>query len=235
MHRSSPLMPDSRVLPCGRNCIDGLELLKAIQDESIAAAFFDPQYRGVLNKLSYGNEGVTRGTRRAQLPQMEECDICAFLMELDRVLFKSAHLFLWVDKFHLCEGVPPWLKDTALETVDMIVWDKARIGMGYRTRRTSEYLLVLQKRPKRAKGVWRDHTLPDVWREPASRRHPHSKPVSLQARLIEAVTAEGDWVLDPSAGSYSVLEACTAVGRNFIGGDLLPYEESKKIMPAVKR
>lgn len=223
-----PLSPNSCILPCGRNCVDGLMLLRSVRDESIAAAFFDPQYRGVLNKLSYGNEGVTRGIRRAQLPQMEEPVIRDFLLELNRVLKRSAHLFLWVDKFHLCEGIPPWLEDTSLEIVDMIVWDKERIGMGYRTRRTAEYLIVLQKRPKRAKGIWRDHTMPDVWREPASRRHPHAKPIRLQTRLIEAVTEEGDWVLDPTAGSYSVLAACNAASRNFIGGDLLPYEEENE-------
>ncbi len=228
MTTSSPLLPNSRILPCGRNCVDGLLLLDAIRDESIAAAFFDPQYRGVLDKLSYGNEGVTRGMRRSQLPQMEESVIRDFLVEFDRVLRKSAHLFLWVDKFHLCEGIPSWVADTTLEIVDMIVWDKGRIGMGYRTRRSAEYLIVLQKRPKRAKGVWRDHTLPDVWHEPASRRHPHAKPIGLQTRLILAVTEENDWVLDPSAGSYSVLTACNGAGRSFIGGDLLPYEEESE-------
>ena len=34
--------------------------------------------------------------------------------------------------------------------------------MGYRTRRKSEYCLVLQKVPLRAKGVWRSHNIPDV-------------------------------------------------------------------------
>ncbi len=225
---SSPLVPNCRIRPCGRNCVDGLLLLGAIREESISAAFFDPQYRGVLDKLSYGNEGVTRGMERAKLPQMQEPLIRDFLLEFDRVLKKSGHLFLWVDKFHLCEGIPCWMEDTRLETVDMIVWDKGRIGMGYRTRRTAEYLIVLQKRPKRAKGVWRDHTLPDVWHEPASKCHPHAKPVGLQTRLIQAVTEENDWVLDPTAGSYSVLTACNAAGRSFIGGDVMPYEEEEQ-------
>ncbi|HWR24149.1 MAG TPA: site-specific DNA-methyltransferase [Feifaniaceae bacterium] len=225
---STPLFPGSRIRPCGRNCADGLFLLGEIQGESISAAFFDPQYRGVLDKLSYGNEGVSRGMRRAKLPQMREPLIRDFLSEFDRVLKKSGHLFLWVDKFHLCEGIPCWMADTKLEIVDMIVWDKGRIGMGYRTRRTAEYLMVLQKRPKRAKGVWRDHALPDVWREPAPKGHPHAKPIGLQTRLIQAVTEEGDWVLDPTAGGYSVLTACNAAGRNFIGGDIVPYGEEEQ-------
>ena len=41
--------------------IDGVELLKQIPDKSLKVTFFDPQYRGILDKLSYGNEGESRG------------------------------------------------------------------------------------------------------------------------------------------------------------------------------
>ena len=93
--------------------------------------------------------------------------------------------------------------------------------MGYRSRRKSEYLLVLQKAPVRAKGCWTDHDIPDVWAEKTTKVHPHSKPVELQQRLIKATTKEGGFVLDPAAGGYSVLEACKRAGREFIGGDIV--------------
>ena len=51
-------------LPNFRNKADGLNLLTSLQEQSIKTAFFDPQYRGVLDKLSYGNEGVKRGQSR---------------------------------------------------------------------------------------------------------------------------------------------------------------------------
>ncbi len=97
--------------------------------------------------------------------------------------------------------------------------------MGYRSRRKSEYLLVLQKSPIRAKGGWTDHAIPDVWAEKTTKVHPHSKPVELQERLIAATTKEGDYVLDPAAGGYSALEACRSVGKDFIGGDIAFGEE----------
>ena len=50
--------------------------------------------------------------------------------------------------------------------------------------------------------------------------HPHSKPIELQKRLIAATTKDGELVLDPAAGGYSVFEACKAVNRDFIGGDI---------------
>ena len=203
-----------------KNKVNGLDLLADINDKTVATAFFDPQYRGVLDKLKYGNEGQTRGKARCELTQMDEDTIVTFIKEIDRVLKDSGHLFLWVDKFHLCQGVLNWFADTNLKIVDMVVWNKGKIGMGYRTRRKSEYLVVLQKFPIRAKGYWNDHSIPDVWEEKTPKIHPHSKPIELQKRLIAATTQYGDCVLDPAAGGYSVYEACKALGRDFIGGDI---------------
>ena len=44
-----------------KNKYNGIDLLDNLKDNSVKVIFFDPQYRGVLNKLSYGNEGVSRG------------------------------------------------------------------------------------------------------------------------------------------------------------------------------
>ena len=132
----------------------------------------------------------------------------------------SGHLLLWVDKFHLCIGIMPWLT-SQLFIVDLFVWNKKRIGMGYRTRRTSEYCVVIQKAPLRAKGVWRSHDIPDVVDEPLTdRSFTHAKPVGLQIRLIEALTNTRDVVIDPAAGSYSVLDACRRTNRRFLGCDI---------------
>ena len=134
----------------------------------------------------------------------------------------SGHLFLWVDKFHLCTGIHDWLEGSSLAIVDMITWHKRRIGLGYRTRRSSEHLMVLQKPPRKAKGVWSAHDIPDVWPESAPARHGgvHPKPVELQGALIGAVTNAGDIVVDPAAGTFSVLKACRDRGRNFLGCDI---------------
>lgn len=224
MEASIPAQSDiAASIPYPVNCqnrADGLALLAAVSDSCIAAAFFDPQYRGVLDKLSYGNEGVSRGKGRCGLAQMSHDTILLFLRELSRVLRPSGHLFLWVDKFHLCEDVSSWFAGTSLDVVDLITWNKQKMGMGYRSRRTAEYLLVLQKEPRRAKGCWTNHSIPDVWNESVKKTHAHSKPVELQKQLILATTNAQDIVLDPAAGGYSVLEACRAAGRTFLGCDI---------------
>lgn len=206
----------------GKNEMDGLLFLGHIHDNVISACFFDPQYRGIMEKMKYGNEGK-RQKERANLSQMSDDLIQSFILEIDRVLQPSGHLFLWIDKFHLCEGTANWFKGTSLSQVDLITWDKGKIGMGYRTRRKSEYLLVLQKAPLRAKGVWIKHNIPDVWTEKiVGKVHPHQKPNELQRSLISAVVPENGYVIDPCAGSYSVMEACRQFGCNFLGSDIKP-------------
>lgn len=199
--------------------MNGFELLGKFKDSSIPAIFFDPQYRGVMDKLDYGNEG-TRQKGRCELSQMSDEVIKDFITEINRTLQPSGHLLLWIDKFHLVEGVKEWIKNTQLEAVDLVIWDKGRIGMGYRTRRKSEYLMVLQKLPKKAKGYWISHDIPDVWTEKVGRHHPHAKPEKLQSAIINAIVKPNDFVVDPASGSFSVMNSAISVGRNFIGCDL---------------
>lgn len=205
-----------------RQQMDGLQLLQKVPSESIRVVFFDPQYRGVLDKLSYGNEGKSRGKARHDLEQMSEETILTFISFIEKVLTKNGYLFLWVDKFHLVNGIQKWLSQTpTLQSVDMITWNKGKMGMGYRTRRTCEYLIVIQKMPRQAKSTWTIHNIPDVWTEKIQHRiHTHQKPLELQKRLILATTNEEDIVCDPAAGSYSVFECCKATNRNFIGCDI---------------
>ncbi len=202
--------------------MDGLKFLSKLPDSAIPVAFFDPQYRGILDKMSYGNEGIGRSQRRCALQQMTEPTIAEFIREIDRALIPSGHLFLWMDKFHLCNGFRGWLDATDLDIVDLVNWDKGKIGMGYRSRRTTEYCVVLQKKPRKAKGVWKVHNIPDTWREKTNNGngHPHKKPLDLQGELIAAVSNEGDIVIDPAAGGFTVLEAAKLQRRNFLGCDL---------------
>ena len=204
-----------------RNRCEGLEFLTRIPDGLAAAAFFDPQYRSLLDNMAYGNEGTSRSRARCALPQMSEDQIRNFVCEIARTLRRSGHMFLWLDKFGLLNGFAERTEGSGLAVVDLIAWDKKRFGLGYRTRRQSEYLVVYQKPPKRAKDIWTSRSIPDVWQEPRVRGEgTHAKPVLLQRALIGAVSNPGDCVVDPAAGSFSVLKACQAEGRTFLGCDI---------------
>jgi site-specific DNA-methyltransferase (adenine-specific) len=203
--------------------LDGVFLMERLYLNSVSACFFDPQYRGVMDAMDYGNEG-SRQKGRAKLPQMGIENITLFLNKIHGVLVPSGYLFMWVDKFHLCEAThKEWFKDLPdMNLVSMLTWDKQSFGMGYRFRMSSEYLLVYQKSPKMIKS-WKNKSIRDVWTEKIVHPrlgHPHKKPLELTKTLILAVTERDDIVLDPCAGSFMVLDACLQTGRNFIGCDI---------------
>ena len=178
-----------------RMTMDGREFLALLPPDTIPAAFFDPQ--------------------------MSDAVIREFIAGIHSALVKSGHLFLWLNKDRLCSGFTDLLGGTPFDVVDMVTWDKGRGTIGYLLRQQSEHLVILQKQPRRAKGVWTVHNITDIWQEGVTTDlHTHRKPPGLQARLIEVVTNEGDVVIDPAAGSYSVMEACRRTGRNFLGCDI---------------
>lgn len=114
-----------------RNQMNGLHLLDLLDESSVKVVFFDPQYRGILDKMSYGNEGKNRGKERSSLPQMSEETIKDFLAKIERILKPNGYLFLWIDKFHLMEGVKKWFENfKTLEIVNTITWDKKKWEWG---------------------------------------------------------------------------------------------------------
>ena len=195
---------------------DTLTLLRSLPDGCTPLVFFDPQFREVLDRLAYGNEGA-RQKDRCALPAMSAGYIDTCCREIARVLQPSGYLMLWTDTFRLCEGAHHRVADV-VKCVDLVTWDNLRPGNGYRSRRRGGYLLVLQKPPLCAKATWTDHGIPDKWQEKVDRRiHPHAKPAGLIARLIGAVTKPGDLVVDPAAGSFVVMHVATEMQRWFVG------------------
>ncbi len=216
-----------RVARNRRNRMGGVALLRSLRNAEARLAFFDPQYRGVLDQLGFGNEGA-RQKARAELPQMDDDTIAFFVEELCRVLKPSGHLLMWLDKHAVGSGhhLRYFARTPRFQTVDLIHWNTLRFGMGRRSRGCSEYLLVVQKQPTAAKGRWTDNAIRDSWTESSDRDiHPHAKPFALTERLIRATTERGDLVVDPCAGGYGVLAACRLTGRNFVGCDLKTPEE----------
>jgi site-specific DNA-methyltransferase (adenine-specific) len=82
---------------------DALELLQSLPDGSAALAVFDPQFRGVLDRLHFGNEGA-RQKDRCALPAMTDSYIDWCKREIARVLRPSGYAFVWADTFRLCQG-----------------------------------------------------------------------------------------------------------------------------------
>lgn len=205
------------------NIIDAAVLLHAIPDQHTKLTVFDPQYRGNLDTLKYGNEGARQKARTA-LPQMSDDLIEKLLVEICRITRPSGHMMLWVNKHTIGTGGHlRYLRNVPkFRVVDLLAWHDGGFGMGYRFRGCTEYLIMVQKEPTRAKGIWLNRGIRDFWVEAVDRsRHPHAKPHQLTETMIRCMTKRGDLVVDPCAGGYGVLDACRTTGRNFLGGDLI--------------
>jgi site-specific DNA-methyltransferase (adenine-specific) len=192
---------------------DSLKLFATLSDECSPLMFFDPQYRGVLDKLKLGNEGA-RQKGRSKLPAMTKEYIAEVLREIARVLVPSCYCVLWSDTHHLRVA-------DVLKCVDLISWDHQMPGMGKRSRRRSDFALILQ-RPPVTPSNWTDHSISSKWVEKVDRKlHTHVKPIGLIKRLIGAVTLPGDLLIDPAAGSFVAMHAALNMKREFIGVDLV--------------
>ena len=70
----------------------------------------------------------------------------------------------------------------------------------------------------------------DVWqdlnhlqqKDPERTGYDAQKPLALLDRIVRCASREGEWVLDPFAGSGTTLEAAARAGRRFIGIDCCP-------------
>ena len=144
--------------------------------------------------------------------------------EAARILRSSGYLALWSNTFNLCQGHHLRIAD-AIQVVDLIAWDNLRLGMGKRSRRRGDYLVVLQT-PPISPMTWHDRGIPSRWPEKIDLKvyprkvYPHTKPIDLIARLIGAVTKPGDLVVDPAAGSFVVMRVAAEMQRRFVGCDI---------------
>jgi len=201
---------------------DGLELLRVTPDEYSPLVILDPQYTLDQDYLKYGNPG-SRQPERFQLHQQTHDEIKAMGREIVRILKPSGYCAVWCNQYILVERFVPTFFDDKLKPVDLIVWDKRVMGFGHRSRRQAEFLVMMQKEP--IKSLWaRSPSIPDVWsREKqahkSKRTHIHQKPHELQKALIQALTQPGDVIIDPTAGSFSVMHAALDAGRHFLGCD----------------
>jgi site-specific DNA-methyltransferase (adenine-specific) len=84
---------------------------------------------------------------------------------------------------------------------------------------------------KQMTNVWQ---LPAIaqW-EKSCGKHPTQKPLALLARIIQASTQPGAWILDPFSGSGTTGIAANLLGRNFLGLEIenkfLEMSKSRRI------
>ena len=143
---------------------------------------------------------------------------------------------IWISgTHHNIFSVQQQLLKLGFKILNVITWAKTNpppnISCRYFTYST-EFIIWARKSPKVAhyfnyelmKQFNENKQMTDVWRLPAIAKwekscgkHPTQKPLGVLARLIQASTKPGAWVLDPFSGSATTGIAANLLGRKYLG------------------
>lgn len=143
---------------------------------------------------------------------------------------------IWISgTHHNIFSIAHVLTELGYKILNVITWAKTNpppnISCRFFTYST-EFIIWARKHPKiphkynyeLMKTINGGKQMTDVWRLPSIGRwekscgkHPTQKPLALISRIILSSTDEGDWILDPFAGSSTTGIASSLSGRRFLG------------------
>lgn len=213
-------------LYCG-DALDPESYATLLGKDRAAAMFTDPPY----NVPIQGHVCGLGKTRHAEFlmasGEMSAAEFRAFLAGFCEraagVLTPGALAFVCMDWRHVADLIAAGEAHLG-DLINLCVWNKLQGGMGSLYRSQHELIPVfripgaphrnnveLGRHGRNRTNVW-DHAGVQARREEL-KLHPTVKPVAMIAEALRDVTARGDIVLDPFAGSGSTLLAAEQTGR----------------------
>ena len=218
---SEPYYSDEWVTLYHGDCI---EVMETLGDATVDTVLTDPPYS------SGGRRENAKSIRKSMTRSVEDDDwirgdamstsgftymlrLCG--IQWRRVLRPGGHALSFID-WRMAPQLCAALETADLRQHPILVWDKARLGMGAIFRNQHEFIVHMSAgnpTPPQRRDV------PNVLRFPSVRDgdHPTEKPDALLQTLLSVVTPWHGIVLDPFAGSGSTLQAARAVGMYSIG------------------
>ena len=106
---------------------------------------------------------------------------------------------------------------------NILIWDRGVIGVGDLATYGRSYDVIYfgyYKDWKNLNGIRDRDVLSFNRMSPGNMTHPTEKPLDVLEYIIKKSSNEGDFVLDPFAGSCSTLRAAKNMGRNAYGFEL---------------
>lgn len=190
------------------HCMDCLEGMKLIDDNSIDLIVTDPPYG---DNIAYGRND--KDIKNNENPLIN----CHALMEFERILKDNSNIYLFTNWKHY-----PFLKGyieeyTSFNIRMLIVYVKNHFGMGYSFRNQYELIIVLEK----GKPVYNLNDFSNVvfaeYINQIDTTHPHQKDWKIIQKIIRHSSKENDIILDPFAGSGQICLAAKQLKRKYIG------------------
>ena len=222
---------------------DSAELVKKFKPGSITSVVTDPPF-GVdnLSRSSVTDAGkkYARKIANDKSPQIAIDMFENVVTDLMPAMKDESDFYIFTSP----QVIDEWLASTKrlfekfkFRRKGILIWQKDGPGMGDLTSWGVGYEFILYYK----RGRWEPHH-PRVGsvlrfdRVPSSRIiHPHEKPVPLLEMLIKHSTVPGDWLVDPFAGSGSLMRASRGLDRNSIGieYDERNYREAKRKLDGI--
>jgi len=190
---------------------DCLHLIRDIDDNSIDMALFDPPY-STPTVASFGR----KVNKRLSDLSIQEFYFAEIKKELERVMTEDAPLFIFCDDIYYAVLVGLFYD---WKQINLLIWDKKRIGMGKPFRKRHELLFYANRGTPTVNGTM-SH-IPTILEFPLTKQyHGAEKPVGLCELLIAEFCPVGGTVLDLFMGSGTTGVASKNLGRNFTGVEL---------------
>jgi DNA modification methylase len=141
--------------------------------------------------------------------------------ESKKHLLPDAHIYIFGNPFEI-ENIKP-LFEKYFKLKNILIWDREVIGMGDLKTYGRSYDIILfgyNEKWKNLNGT-RDRDILRFNRvAPNNLKHPTEKPLDILEYLIKKSTNEGEYILDPFAGSFTSCEAAMNLNRNSYGIEL---------------
>jgi len=141
--------------------------------------------------------------------------------EAKKHLLADAHIYIFGNPFEI-ENIKP-VFERYFKLKNILIWDREVIGMGDLKTYGRSYDIILfgyNEKWKDLKGT-RDRDILRFNRvAPNNLKHPTEKPLDILNYLIKKSTNEGEYILDPFAGSFTTCEAAMNLNRNSYGIEL---------------
>jgi DNA modification methylase len=141
--------------------------------------------------------------------------------EAKKHLLPDAHIYIFGNPFEIENIKPVFEKYFKLKNI--LIWDREVIGMGDLKTYGRSYDIILfgyNEKWKDLNGT-RDRDILRFNRvAPNNLKHPTEKPLDILEYLIKKSSNEGEYILDPFAGSFTTCEAAMNLNRNSYGIEL---------------
>lgn len=195
------------------DCIDGMSSAK-IEKSSILLS--DPPY-GMDFKSGWNDFNKIGGDKLEDTGSLLD----AAFAEAKKHLKDDAHVYIFGNPYMIGELRPIFEKHFVLKNI--LIWDRGVIGMGDLATYGRSYDIIYfgyNKTWKTLNGTRDRDVLSFDRMAPGQMTHPTEKPLDILEYIIKKSSNEGDFVLDPFAGSCSTLRAAKNTGRNAYGFEL---------------